>query len=58
MIIKNEEVVAYWVEEELICPEHITKEELNNISEKDILTEKDTENECMGFCDRGGERIW
>jgi len=57
--IKSEDILGYYVGEELICSKCITDEELSEVKQDDILTEQDANNsDDMFFCDRCKKKIY
>ena len=60
--VKADEVRGYCFElaggkVEYVCLDCVTKQELKNLKQHEILTEKDVEGDDMIFCDRCGKRI-
>jgi uncharacterized protein YbaR (Trm112 family) len=53
-IHKDEDIIAYQVDELVVCPECITKEELDRIWEEHIIMEKEDQ---TVFCDRCKKRL-
>jgi hypothetical protein len=55
-IIKNDEIVGYQVHEQIVCSECIKPDEVNELRENHVITERDIE-EDLHFCDRCGEKL-
>ena len=51
MEIKKEEIIGYALAEETVCPDCISKSDLENITQDEIITENGMDDEVMVFCD-------
>ncbi len=57
-MIDNEDVRGYRIGKEIVCPECITEEEQDKITEKDVIITKEIEDsDKQWFCDRSGEQL-
>jgi uncharacterized protein with PIN domain len=55
-VLKKEDIVAYWVGEELLCPECYSK---SNDTFDNVVEESDAERkDLILVCDKCGEVIW
>ena len=59
-MIKEEEIIGYRFENgEIVCNECVTKEEIDNASEDEILIENDREGGTIRyFCDRCKKELY
>jgi hypothetical protein len=57
MKIKKEEIIGYLVEEEIVCADCINDNELDEITQDKIITERDSNPDVMVFCDRCNKLI-
>ena len=56
-IIKDDEILGYFIGEECVCRDCVTDEEEKEVTQSDLITEKDIGNEKRYFCDRSGKEI-
>jgi hypothetical protein len=60
-VIKNEEIRGYHFYDarfdEIVCLDCVTQEDLEDLKQDDILSEKLLEKRCRYFCDRCGRVI-
>ena len=57
MEIKKENIVGYWFDEEIVCTDCINDNELEDITQDEIITENDRIEDVMIFCDRCNKLI-
>jgi hypothetical protein len=57
MIIEKEDILAFEIHEGIVCEECIDKEEVYNIKQNEIITEKEVEINVLLFSDRCNELI-
>lgn len=55
--IKGEEVRGYQFKDELVCLDCVEKDELKEITEDEILTESEMDEDDYYFCDRCKEQL-
>jgi hypothetical protein len=52
MKIKKEDIIGYWFDREIVCTDCINDNELEDITQDEIITEEDCNTDEMIFCDR------
>jgi len=58
MLVKREDFLGAWVDEELVCAGCLAAEESNTLKRDDVLLlSKIEEEDDLYFCDRCGQRI-
>ena len=55
-IIKKEDILGYQVEQEIVCDACMTKDELADIDQDDVLVNQENDDEWI-FCDRCKEQL-
>lgn len=62
MIVKEDEILGYSIDDNLTCQEYLTKEEAAEITADDIVFDHPKSgvkrDEEMGFYDRCKKRLW
>jgi len=62
MIVKVEEILGYYIGEELVCTECIDEETEQEVTAEQIVFDHPTSGvrreEEMGFCDQCKKRLW
>lgn len=56
-MIKDEEICGYYVDQECVCRECITRQEKEQLTPNSFILDSDLENEDWYFCDRCEEMI-
>ena len=56
-VFKDDEILGYFVGEECVCRDCITAEEEKEVTQSDLITDKDIGNEKRYFCNRCGKEI-
>ena len=58
MTVKLDEVVAYHVDDEVVCTDCVTDAEMAEVTADDVMTREECERAVdLAFCDRCRERI-
>ena len=57
MIIEKEDIIAYDLDGEIVCEGCLNEEEIRNIKQNQIITEKDVDIDRYIFCDRCDELL-
>jgi hypothetical protein len=57
MEVKKEDIIGYWFEREIVCTDCINDNELEDITQDEIITENDSSEDVMIFCDRCNKLI-
>jgi hypothetical protein len=57
MEIKKVDIVGYWFEREIVCTDCVNDSELKDITQDEIITEKDSNEDVIIFCDRCDKKI-
>ncbi len=56
-VIKDDDIIGYFVGRETVCRKHISPDEEKDIAADDLILENDLDGEDRYFCDRGGHEI-
>ncbi len=57
-VINTEDIVGYWIEQECVCRDCVSKEEAARASQDDIITAEEVDSgDNLYFCDRCKGRI-